>query len=209
MRHNVTRRSIPSARRFGLLLALLLAGGCATTKIVESWTAPGLKAEDLHFKHVLAIAVMPDATRQRIVEDALAAAATRTEVTPAYTLLSPEDRTNVDRVREVLLKNGIDGVVTVTLVDAKQQQTYVPGSPQVYPGGFYGYYGRMGGVAYDPGYIRTDTIVMVETSLYDVAQSKLLWSGVSKTLNPQNVDSLIKEIVEAARDELRKKGLLS
>ena len=197
------------ARRIPLFLSLCLAlvAGCATTQIVETWKAPELTAADLEFEHLVAIAVMPDATRQRIVEDKLAAAATRAKVTPAYQILEPEDRADVARLREVLERHGIDGAVTVTLVDTEKQQTYVPGTTRVYPG-YYGYYRSAGAVVYEPGYVRTDTIVVVETSLYDVADGKLLWTGVSRTMNPQKVDTLIEEIVEAAREELRSEGLL-
>jgi len=202
------RRSVPTARLLALLLGLALAQGCATTTLVETWQAPGLEPADLSFDHVVAIAVMPDETRQRIVEDALAAAATHTKVTPAYTILEPEDRADPKRLRAVLERNGIDGAVTVTLVDTEKQQTYVPGTTRVYPGGYYGYYRAVGAVVYEPGYTHTDTIVVVETSLYDVAAGKLLWSGISRTMNPESVDSLIQDIVEAARDELRDQGLL-
>jgi hypothetical protein len=190
------------------LLALVLAG-CATTHIVESWTAPGLTPADLQFDHVVAIAVMPEVARQRIVEDALAAAAEQTRVTPAHAILTPGDRAEVDRLRQVLERNGIDGAVAVSLVGVDEKQTYVPGTPRPYARrGFYGYYGAMGGVAYDPGYVRTDTYLVVETSLYDVAAGKLLWTGVSRTLNPSETDALIEGIVKAAREELRSQGLL-
>ena len=112
----------------GLLAALLLAG-CATTQMVESWTAPGLTPSDLEFERVVAIAVMPEVSRQRIVEDALAATATRTKVIPAYTILEPAERTNVERLRKALERNGIDGAVTVHLVGVDKKETYVPGSP--------------------------------------------------------------------------------
>jgi hypothetical protein len=200
------RRPIPTL--LGLLLGLVLVQGCATTTLVETWQAPGLEPADLEFEDVVAIAVMPDETRQRLVEDALAAAATHTKVTPAYTILEPEDRDDPARLRAALERNGIDGAVTVTLVDTEKQQTYVPGTTRVYPGGYYGYYRAVGAVVYEPGYTHTDTIVVVETSLYNVSEGKLLWSGISRTMNPKNVDSLIEGIVEAARDELHSEGLL-
>ena len=51
-------------------------------------------------------------------------------------------------------------------------------------GGFYGgFYGYGWGAAYSPGYLRTDTIVHVETLVYDLNQNKLVWAGQSKTRN--------------------------
>jgi hypothetical protein len=190
-----------------LSLAALLATGCSTTKIVESWEAPGLVASDLAFEHVIAIAEVRAIARQRVAEDALATAVTRTKVTPAHTLLSQEDRADVERLRQALIRNDIDGAITVRLVGIEDRQTYVPGSVRSYQGGYYGYYGR-GTVIYDPGYVRTDTHVFVETSLYNVAAGKLLWAGVSESLNPSSVDNLIEGIVRSAAKELADQGLL-
>lgn len=191
-----------------LALPALLAPACTNTRIVESWKPPGLQPTDIRFEHVVAIALMPDVARQRLVEDTLAKSATRTRVTPAYAIVSREDRADVERLRAVLEQQGIDGAVVVRLMDVNQKETYVPGRTTVVPGGFYGSYGRWGATVYEPGYVRTDQEVMVETSLYDVTAGRLLWSGVSKTLNPSSTRELIAEIAAAARDELRDEGLL-
>jgi hypothetical protein len=190
------------------LTALTLLVGCASTHLIDTWSAPGLTPSDLHFENVVAIALVPDATQQRIIEEALAENATRTKVTPAYTLLTEADRANTDRLRKKLEGYGIDGAIAVRLVSLEDKETYVPGTTTSYGGGYYGYYDRFGTVIYEPGYYRTDTYVKVETSLYDVAGGKLLWAGVSETLNPSSVNGLIKEIVETARDRLREQGLL-
>ena len=195
-----------------LFLGLSLALGCSTTRMIESWKEPGLKASDLSFQHVVAIAAVPKEAQQRIAEDAIVASATRTKVTAAYTLVTQQDRADVDRLRAVLQQHGIDGAITVRLIGIDERETYVPGT-SVYPGGYYGggyygYYGRVGAPVYDPGYTRSDTYVKVEISLYDVAKGKLLWTGVSETLNPTVVEGLIRSIVAAAGKQLADEGLL-
>jgi hypothetical protein len=196
----------PRLAMLSLLCALAVAG-CATTHIVEHWTAPGLTAAELEFQHIVAIAAVREPSRQRIVEDALAAAATRPRVTPAYTILTREDRADVDRLRTVLERHGIDGAITVRLVDVEETETYVAPAHR-HAGGYYGYYGAVGRRVYQPGYVVTDTHVLVESSLYDVTGGRLLWTGISRTFNPASVDSLIGEIATATRNELRREGLL-
>ncbi len=188
------------------LVCLSLLVGCSTTKIVDSWTAPGLVASDLAFKHVIAIAALPDELRQRIVEDAIAGSATRTKVTPAYTLLSQADRADVKRLRAVLERHGIDGAITLSLVRVEDKTKYVPGMTHTVPGGYYGYWGRT--VVQEPGHYRTDTHVIVETSLYDVAGGQLLWAVVSSTVNPESADEVIDGIAKAANEDLEKRGLI-
>ena len=59
-----------------------------------------------------------------------------------------------------------------------------------------------------PGYLRTDTIVNVETLVYDLKADKLVWAGKSESTNPDRVDTLIKELVAAAAAEMKKQGLI-
>jgi hypothetical protein len=190
----------------GAALAVLLS--CATTSIVDSWTAPGIGPADIDFDHVVAIAAVTGDSRQRIAEDALANSITNVRVTPAYTFVDDSDRRSADRMHDALTKAGIDGAITVRLVAVEDKQTYVPGTTHVYGGGYRGYYGGVGTVVYEPGYMRTDTYVRVETSLYDVEGSKLLWTGISETMNPSSVDKLIEGIVKAAAKQLAKEGLV-
>lgn len=190
-------------------LTIALAFGCSSTRIVDSWRAPNLTASDLEFEHVVAIAITENRSRGRMAEDALARAATRTRVSPAYTLLNDEDRRNVDRMRLLLTAAGVDGAIVVRLLGAEDKQTYVPGRAYNYgPGGFYGYYGRVGPVIYEPGYVRTDTTVTIETSLHDVASGQMLWTAVSESMNPSSVEKLMTEVAGAAGKELRRNGLV-
>jgi len=196
--------SVKSVRALAVVLVLLLAA-CASTRIVDSWTAPGLTPSDLRFQHVVAIAVLDDETSQRVAEDAVAQAATRTRVTPAYRLLSPAERADPELLRLALSRAGVDGVVTVRLVGTEAKQTWVPGSTVAVGGGYWGYYGQL---IYEPGHYRTDTVVRIETTLHDFGSGKLLWSGISESMNPENVRQVVAEIVAAARKDLRKQGLL-
>jgi hypothetical protein len=63
-------------------------------------------------------------------------------------------------------------------------------------------------MAYDPGYLRTDTVVMVETLVYSVTEDKLLWAGRSRTTNPSNVSKFILELSNKAASEMKKAGFI-
>jgi hypothetical protein len=77
-------------------------------------------------------------------------------------------------------------------------------------GGFYGgFYGYGWGGAYGGSTIRTDTIVHVETLVYDLKSDKMIWAGQSSTVNPSKAESMIKELVDEAGKEMRKQGLIA
>jgi hypothetical protein len=54
----------------------------------------------------------------------------------------------------------------------------------------------------------TDTFVRSEISLYEVPSGKLIWSGASETMNPENARAFATDVVKAAAAELRKQGMI-
>jgi hypothetical protein len=120
-------------------------------------------------------------------------------------VITEDDRKDINKLKAKLQAAGIDGAVTMKLIDKRDQTTYVPGSSY---GSFYDYYG---GGAYmgSPGYTVTDTVATVETRIYSVADGKLLWSATSETLNPSDIRSDIGDIAKAVGEELRKEKLIS
>jgi hypothetical protein len=104
------------------------------------------------------------------------------------------------------------GVVAMRVVGKDQQITASPatywGTTQyaTFWGG--GYYGWGWGGVYDPGYLRTDTVVSVETLVYSLEQNKLVWAGMTRTTNPTEVYPFIKELTAKVAAELKKLGLI-
>ena len=56
---------------------------------------------------------------------------------------------------------------------------------------------------------RTDTIVAVETMLYNVPDGTLLWASLSESTNPTQVGSFIEGLVEAIVEQLQGRGLVT
>ena len=96
------------------------------------------------------------------------------------------------------------------VVDQSQELSYSPG--MTYPvayGGFYDYYDYGWGMASTPGTMRTNTIVSVETNVYDLEDDDLVWAGVTETTNPSQIAGMINEIADAVEKNLRERGLVA
>lgn len=196
-----------------LLLAVTLAG-CATTSFVSTWKAPDAGPVTLEGKRVAAMVVSPNDGTRRSAEDALAREITARGATgvPAYTLVDSRNFKDEAAARAALQKSNIDGVVVMRAVGSDTEVTYTPGMWTAGPmyGRFWGggYWGYGWGAAYDPGYLRTDKIVNVETLAYTMTDDKLIWASMSRTTNPANVDSFVRELATAVANEMRKEGVL-
>ena len=76
-------------------------------------------------------------------------------------------------------------------------------------GGYGSFYGAGWGYGgYYGSEIRTNTNIFVETLVYSVSKDKLVWSGLSVTTNPSNIDGFAREVTRSAINEMKKQGLI-
>lgn len=197
----------------GLAAFTLALAGCASTTFQSTWKDPA--AEPLGFagKKVVAMVVVPDVATRRGAEDELATQLTRrgVEGLPSSAVIPENEIKDKDKVKARLERAEVAGVVVMHVTDRDKQltasgPTYMGSMYSGFYGGFYGW--GWGMPVYSPGYIRTDTLVYVETLVYSLKQDKLVWAGQSKSTNPSRVDALIKEIMDAAVADMQKAGLV-
>ena len=192
----------------GVVLLMLVVGlvACASTTIRDSWRDPGVGR--IEFKKVLAMAISADATLRRIAEDEMVRQMPGVEEVASYTVLTEEDSRDLEKAKAKVTAAGFEGVVTMRLIKSEKRVTHVPGAYTSYPR-FWGYYGHAWPMVYDPGYLRTDTIVQVETKVYSLMDDKLIWAGLSETFNPRDAQALVRGVAQAVAKDLQKQGLIA
>jgi hypothetical protein len=186
---------------------------CASTRFSSTWKAP--EAGPLNFKglKVAALVITPNESTRLGAEGLLAKELTARGVQgiPAYNLIPPNETRDKEKAKTLFTTAGIAGVVVMRAAGTQKE---ISASSGYWSGPYYGsfwgggYYGYGWGAVYDPGYLRSDTIVNVETLIYDLRADKLVWAGMSASTNPSKVESLIKELVAAAAGEMKKQGLI-
>lgn len=214
---NVHKRTLLGAASLALLLA-----GCATTTFTSTWKAPD--AQPLQFKagdKIVALVLAQSTSLRRAGEANLANELDQRGLkgVPAYTLLADDEIRDEAKAKAAIDASGAVGIIVMR---PQGQEQKISSTPATYYGGSYyggpgygsfwggGYYGHgWGGGFYDPGTIRTDTYVSIETVIYDLRQNKLVWAGQTETMNPANVESFISELAEAISKELRASGMVA
>lgn len=203
--------NLPTMRYSPVLfaIALFLVSCGSNTSIVQSWRDPDTSVQQGSIKKMLIIALMRDEATRRQTEDELGTQFKGRGVS-SYNYLGPlpaelETAPFLERLRT----DGIDAIMVMRLVDISKEQTYVPGAYPSYYGSPYGYYGHAYGMYSDPGYVRTDMSYRVESNFYSVQQAKLVWSGVTSSMNPTDLTSTISEIVVAIREKMQREGFLT
>jgi hypothetical protein len=203
-----------------VMVALVAAGGislsaCATTTFNTTWTAPDTQPIRVEpGDKVIAMVMSPNEATRRGAETALASELSRrggVEAIPSYTVIPDDAVQDKEKARPYIDKTGARYAVVMRATGKDKE---ISGSGSMYTGPYYGgfwggYYGWGWGAAYSPGYLRTDTVVSVETLVYDLESNKLIWAGQSQTMNPSNAEKMIRELVDEAGREMKKQGLLT
>jgi hypothetical protein len=201
-----------------LALGMTLLVACATnTTLTSTWKAPDAQAISLSGKTIGVVFVTAEESLRRTGENALALdlSARGARGFGTYLLLPGAENQNVaaEAAQARLRSAGADAVVMMRVVGQEQRITYTPGT--AIPPNYRGFrpYWRWGWrTVYQPGYLRTDTLVSVETLVYslpDATTSQLLWASTSRTTNPRDIDALVRDVAQATANDMVRQGFLA
>jgi hypothetical protein len=200
-----------------MLTALVALGlvACTSTKLVNDWSDTSF--ENKPFKRILVLSLIKDDLQRRGYEQIFAEQITGNDVVgiAGHTLMDDaKDYGSKPKIREAIEKSGADAVLLANLVSIDKTQTQVPGRVDYVPRfggygyGYHGYYGRAYDTIYSPGYIKTDTIVTLETTVYDAETEKMVWAGGTKSFNPNSAKKVVRENAELILSSMKKARLL-
>lgn len=191
-------------KKFFIILIVFFSVSCSSTTMQSSWKALGATYTKEQFKKVMVVALFKDETTRRIAEDKIAA---KNPTFRASYMVLGKNQQNMDEAtfKAIVAKEAYDAVLTLHLVDVQSSTSYVPGT---YQGGYYGWYGMNYGGFYQQGYYTENKNYIVETNVFSVSQDKLLWSGITSTLNPTDLNRTIDEIWDAVISRMKREKFI-
>ena len=198
-----------------LVVLTVLAGvACATkTTLSNVWRSDSHPSGTM--QRVLVIGIAQEEAKRRSFEDGFAAALAlqNVDAVASYELLPGSERLSRASIENAINGRGFQGVLVTRLLGVDEQTTYVPPSTYVRPGyygrGMYGYYGSSWNVVHDPGYTLTETIVRLETHLYDARTADLVWAAHSDTFDPSSTEDIITSVTKKLARQLAEDGMLA
>ncbi len=192
-----------------ITMAIYVSGCSHSTVITDSWVNPDATKESIKFKKVAVFGLVFKNATRRIVEDELSKQLINTIAVQSYNVIDDDELGKSDLIKARLLKQGFDGALIFRLVNLENRESYSSG---VYPGSYYsfsGYYDYSWGYMYSAGGIyKNDQIYTAEINIYSLSQDKLIWSGETMSLNPNDIPKAISEVSTAVKDQLADDGLL-
>jgi hypothetical protein len=201
---------IRTLTRVALLAAALPVVLLADTKFTSTWASPEAKQVSFTGKKVVTLVMSSDDSLRMSGEEGLVTElkARGINAVAAYRMIPKEELKDPDKARGWFERTGVEGVIVMRPISMGKRTVY---TPPVWTSTSYnslwGYYGYGWGAMYDPGSIREDMVVAIETLIYSVPKNTLLWAGSSETSNPKDSRKLLADLVKEAAKEMKKEGL--
>ena len=176
-----------------VFVVLLFVGSCAP-KLSFTWTKPDY--ETIKYKKIAIFSSGRNLQVATEFQDTMVKYLADKGVTAVsgMSILNPMQAESLkpEEIAGTLLKEGVDAVISVSLVDKEKSMEYVQGSNMYMYGGygFGGYYGyRYAPMYYDPGYYSESTTYLLENHFYEIKEGgnkeeALIWASQSEVTNP-------------------------
>ena len=182
----------------------ILAAGCSSTSIINSWKAPGATLSPDQYKKVLVVVMAKDENARKAAEDKIVSNYKALQASyPVFTIKDLGEDTL--KVKNKVKEQGYDAIIVMRLITVKAKSTYVAGSRnQAY---------QKNGIYYFGDYLNsssyaTDMQFIVSTNVWSIKDEKLLWSGVTESTDPKKIDKLVNEVAKEVVYKMTEDGFI-
>lgn len=207
-----------------IIICVILTTSCSPAmKMLDTWKDPSFNLKD--YKSVGVVLMSPNQNTKAAAEPEIARELVKNGIKASATFdifafagnseaLSEinkgltEEEIN-ERIKGRVKKFGYDAILIMTVLDKEQEVEKRGGNvglgvsaPYYY--NYAGYYSYAYSTISTPSYYETTTTYITESNIYDVDSEKLLWSGHSKLVNPDDLDKDSKMFAEIIVNEILK-----
>ena len=217
----MTKTQLSKLLTFLVAVAALAACSKTKTSIPQSYRNPGY--EQTVFKKLMVIGVAENQESRQAFEDAFVKAIGEQGgvAQGSWGVLPQSEQLTEEEIRAAIEAGNFDGVLITRVLSVDKDQEYV--EPKAYNnprttyyavgGGLYGYnyygfYGTTYARVHEPGYFETSTTLRLETNLYSVATDGLVWTGQSKTVDPESIADARASMTAAVAKKLKDEKLI-
>jgi hypothetical protein len=201
---NCTRRLVVACVSVVLVVTVVNAA----VRFTSTWAAPDARTISFKGKKVAALVISDDLSMRMSGEEALARELSSRGMhgVAAYRTIPTEELRDTERAKAWLQREAVAGVVTLRPVSQSKEQR--PPVEAIWTSPYYstlwGYYPYSWGVVYSVGPGSVDTVVVVESLVFNVATGNLVWGGISEATNPKSLQRLVADIVKEAAGKIDK-----
>ena len=202
---------------FVLIYSIVLSS-CANTKFTKQWIDEDFNEEP--YDDILVLVVADKMGNRQDAENYIVEKLGESGINAmqSYDILPKTETIDAEAVDQAIDGLQLDAVIVMYATGITEEEYFIPtrrfgvysgyGYGHAHYGSFYNYYPHAVNYVYLPGYDNTHYVVALETSLFDLNTTKMVWSGQSNTFAPESVDDVIHNITVLTINELKKKKII-
>jgi hypothetical protein len=189
--------------------------GSSTTEIIGEWSEDEYKTGSIDKLLVLGIVDQKKPLLKRRFEDGLVDAfkGGGTDAAASMDYMPYDEIIDSTSFEKYFKDLEFDAVLVSRLVGVDKERNVEAGFAYTIPyGSYYGFYGHYyAAVQYanSSSYLSKNVVVVLETNLYETKDKKLIWSGISETIDPDKASDVIKSLGAVLSDKLSSEGFLA
>ena len=195
-----------------LLLATFVLSGCQTTALQSAWFDPSFTGGPMHRIAVVAVGVSP--ASRRLAEDVFTQRLRAQGVhgAPGWAVVPDTAREAPGPFAEAVRASGAEGLLVIRVlgVDTRTNVSTMmvtTTAPMWGPG--WGSTRVWATTTVPVSQVSQYNLWMVETSLYEVATERVVWSGVTQTVNPSDFQRDVSGFADVIIGQLAARRLLA
>ncbi|MCU0405686.1 MAG: hypothetical protein MUE64_01720 [Ignavibacteriaceae bacterium] len=197
---------------FTFMTIIFISCSSTKTNIIGEWQDDTYKKGNIEKVLVLGIVNKEKPLLRRKFEDGMAKAFNDGGIyaTPSMDNMPYDVAIDSASFEKYFKDLDVDAVVVSRLVAVDASRDYTAGYLYTIPFnsyyGFYGYYYAGVTMANSTGYLSQDVVVVLETNIYETTNKKLIWSGVSETVQPDKASDVINSFSDLLVSKLKSQG---
>jgi hypothetical protein len=197
---------------FAFLTTIFISCSSTKTDIIGEWQDDAYPKGNIQKVLVLGIVNKEKPLLRRNFEDGMAKAFNDGGITAVVSMDHMPYDVAIDSTtfEKYFIELNLDAVVVSRLVAMDASRDYTAGYLYTIPFnsyyGFYGYYYAGVTMANSSGYLSKDVVVVLETNIYETTNKKLIWSGVSETIQPDKASDVINSFSDLLVSKLKSQG---
>ena len=192
-------QKIPTTLIFLFVFIITIFVSCSSTKtdIIGEWQDDTYQKGNIQKVLLLGIVSKEKPLLRRNFEDGMTKAFRDAGInaTPSMDIMPYDVAIDSTTFEKYFKDLQLDAVVVSRLVAVDSERDYTAGYLYTIPYnsyyGFYGYYYAGVSMANSSGYLSQDVVVVLETNIYETSNKRLIWSGVSETVQPDKASDVI------------------
>jgi hypothetical protein len=193
------------------LIFLIVLNACAgSTKLIATWKDK--KYDAGYVNSILIVGLTKDAAARKLYEETFSNRFSRAGVNAvsSLSLIPPEKEMNKDTIKSAAVAESMKAVLVTHLAGSGEKEVYQPGptGPSRSARYFGNYIPSVYSSSYSMGAYKKQEFVKLISNLYETSTEKLIWTGVSESINPESDKSIIETLVGKVIEDLRKNNLI-